>query len=812
VRTIILASVRTYARRYVAVLVAIVIATGFIVAIGALSAAARSGAADVVAAQYRGADIAAYDLGDVKAFTRVSGVAGADDRVTAVATNWDAYTQITFPDGPTNTDIGSIATSPQLRWQKLSAGHLPSGTGEIAVSASRARSHHVHLRDRVTLDVQGATRSYQVTGLVDDADGPLRAATYLPESEISRLHTIGFPIDIVMSVRPGQTTAVRHDLIAADLGGQVKTAAAYERKRQLDATQGIDIFQKLIYVFAAISLFVGALVIANTFTILLAQRSRDLALMRCVGALRGQIARSVVAEGAVLGLVGSLFGVVFGYLISRVGGAAVGHWSPTTPMATPSLAIGSVLISVALGVAVTVAAAWAPARRAGAQSPLAALQPQDTFAVRTRSGGLRLLSAALLILIGTAGLVVGAGGSLAAGLLGGMISFVGVLLATPLLVPAAIRTVGPLARRSGLAARLAHANALRNPRRTAATSTALLVGVTLITAVVVGTASISHKVNTSLDLNHPADLVLTAQHNGQLPVDVARQVSRVSGVAKASEVSGAPGRVRKQRMSVLGVTAAQLHILRGDAALRTVRTTEIVLPTETADPAVADGSRVRLRLGDQVRTLTAHYATGVGDVALINQQTFDTMGATAAPLAVWIRAADGANAGDVTSDVTAIAQASDLSVGGGLPDRADILKILNVVLAVTIGLLAIAVLIALIGVGNTLSLSVLERVRENSLLRALGLGRSGLRATLAAESLLMAGVSAVLGIALGATYAWFGLRTISVGIFVNNPPLTMPWGQIALILAVAALAGLAACVLPARRAARIQPAAGLVAE
>jgi putative ABC transport system permease protein len=481
-------------------------------------------------------------------------------------------------------------------------------------------------------------------------------------------------------------------------------------------------------------------------------------------------------------------------------------------MATPSLALGSVLVPVVLGIAVTVAAAWTPAQRAGAQSPLAALQPQDAFAVRTRSGALRLLSAALLIALGTAGLVVGAAGSLEVGLLGGMISFVGVLLATPLLVPAAIRTVGPLARRAGLAPRLAHANALRNPRRTAATSTALLVGVTLITAVVVGTASISHKVNTSLDLNHPADLVLTGQHKGSVPDDVVRQVSRVSGVAEASAVVGAPGRVRHQRMTVLGVSPAQLRLLHGDTTLKSVATDELILPSETADGKVVDGDRVRLRLGGKTRQLTVHYATGLGGVALLNRATYDQMGAAATPFAVWIRAADDANAGDVTSDVTAIAQAADLNVGGGLPDRADILKILNVVLAVTIGLLAIAVLIALIGVGNTLSLSVLERVRENSLLRALGLGRSGLRAMLAAESLLMAGVSAVLGIALGATYAWFGLRTISVGIFANNPTLTMPWGQIALILVVAALAGLAACVLPARRAARIAPAAGLVAE
>jgi putative ABC transport system permease protein len=207
------------------------------------------------------------------------------------------------------------------------------------------------------------------------------------------------------------------------------------------------------------------------------------------------------------------------------------------------------------------------------------------------------------------------------------------------------------------------------------------------------------------------------------------------------------------------------------------------------------------------------HGTGIGDRPLVSRATLQAMGASSDGTgAVWVRAVASADPAQVAGDVTAIAKTADLEVSGGLTDRADILQTLDVVMAVTIGLLAIAVLIALVGVGNTLSLSVLERVRESSLLRALGLGRSGLRAMLAIEALLMAGVAAVLGVALGTAYAWFGVRTTSVGVFRSGPDLTMPWGQIGLILVVAALAGLAACVLPARRAARISPAAGLVAD
>ncbi len=798
---------RTYVRRYVAALLAIMIATGFIVAINALSSAAREGAGQAVAQQYGRADLAVSELGDPKLYASVADRAREISGITAVSTNWQAYGDVAFPDGPENISIGSVATTPALRWQKPVSGRLPTATGEMALSAKRAKDQGVAIGDVLTLNTPDGDQKYTVTGIVDVPNGPLKSVAYVPEAEFRTLGEIGYPVDMVVAAK-GSSAGLRAQLKSVAGDGVVDTGASYRHDQRLRATQGIDIFQKLISVFAGISLFVGALVIANTFTILLAQRARDLALLRCVGVMRAQVARSVLAEGVLIGVVGSVLGIVFGFVIALIGVALTRNLSPDTPMGDPSLTIAAVVVPALLGIIVTAAGAYLPAQRASAQSPLSALHPQDVVELRSKAGAARLVTAGLLLATGGAGLMMGLSGSLAIGMLGGMLSFIGVLLMTPVLVPGAIRMLGPIARRLGLAGRLAHLNSLRNPRRTAATSTALLIGVTLITSVVVGAASISNKVNSALDLNHPLDLTATTSA-GVVPNHVVDEIRKVDGVAHVAAVPGTAAQVGKVgKVTVLGADSAALSLVHGNTWLKQLKSDEIVLSGSMSAP----GDTVSLRVGDKVQKLKVLYGTGLGDAAIVASSTLESMGAKLDTHAVWVRASEGADAGDVASAVRSVSQTADLDVSGGLLDRAEILNILDVVLAVTVGLLAVAVLIALIGVGNTLSLSVLERVRENSLLRALGLGPNGLRAMLALEALLMATVAAGLGVALGTTYAWFGVKTTSFGIFNSSPDLTMPWGQIAMILVVAALAGLVACVLPARRAARIQPAAGLVAD
>lgn len=799
---------RTYARRYIAALIAITIATAFIVAINALSRAAREGSEQAVDQQYRNAAVAVRGTGSTDELDGILGRLDTDDQIGDVAVNWLAYGDIEFADESRNTSIGSVAAAPALRWQQLTNGRWPAGSDEISVSASRAAEHGVKVGDRLTVGLGDEPRRFTVTGTVKDVDGPLQATAYLPETAFRSTGEAGFPLDVVATADDPEDAVAR---LADKVGdATVTTGDEHRRTLQLQATRGIDVFQKLIFVFAGISLFVGALVIANTFTILLAQRARDLALLRCVGAVRAQVARSVLWEGALLGAAGSALGVVLGFAISFAGTALVRDLSATTPMASPSLSLATLVVPMAVGILVTVASTWAPARRAGASSPLGALQPADVAGLRTRAGALRTGSATVLLLVGVAGLVVGMTGSLPVGMAGGMLSFIGIVLLAPVLVPAAIRATGPLVRLVGPTGRLAHLNSLRNPRRTAATSTALLIGVTLISAVVVGSSSISHKVNSSLDTSNPVDLTVSSAV-ANVPSRVIDELDKVDGLAGSAQLSGVSARVGAEPATVLGVDRAALDLLHGEDPLKRLGGDQILVPLGWP----TDSDVVTLQVGEQQRELRVVFGDGLGDVPLVRTTTLEAMDAKLlGTRAVWLRAEGDADPGEVTSDVTAIAIAktADLDLAGGLPDRADILHVLDVILAVTVGLLAIAVLIALIGVGNTLSLSVIERVRENSLLRALGLGRRELRLMVAIEALLIAVVAAVLGIVLGTAYAWFGVRTTAIGVFEQAPNLQMPWGRLGLILLAAVVAGLAACVLPARRAASIQPATGLQAD
>lgn len=803
-RTVVLASMRTYARRYVAALIAITIATAFIVAINALSSAAREGSEQSVDQQYRNVAVAVTSVEDLAVVVQQ---VSADRSVGDVAVNWLAYADLQLPDGSRNTPIGSVASASSLRWQQAASGRLPAADDEIALSASQASKHAVTVGDVLTLTLAEEPRRVTVTGTVSGVDGPLQATAYLTEQAFASIGDAGFPLDVV-------ATADDSDAAAARLGetvesGSVTTGDAHRRGHHLQATRDVDVYQKLVFVFAGISLFVGALVIANTFTILLAQRARDLALLRCVGAARAQVVGSVLWEGAALGAIGAALGVTLGFVVALGGAAVIGRLSTGASMATPSLSLAGIAIPVTLGIAVTVVSSWAPARRAGAGSPLGALQPAGAVELRTRSGVLRVTAAVSLLLLGVAGLLVGLDGSLPVGMAGGMVSFVGVVLMTPVLVPAAIRVVGPALRLLGPTGRLAHLNSLRNPRRTAATSTALLIGVTLISAVVIGSSSIAHKVNTSADASNPVDLTLTSS-TAEVPKRVLDEISAVDGVDRVSALPGTTARLDQEAVTVLGVAPTGLALIHGDDPLKQLGTDQIVLPYG----GDFEGDSVVLQVGDQRRQLQVVHRNGLGGLPIVRTATLEAMGVTSSETrAVWVRATEGGNAGSVTSDVTAIAEATgNLDVAGGLLDRAQVLTILDVVLAVTVCLLAVAVLIALIGVGNTLSLSVIERVRENSLLRALGLGRRQLRAMLAIEALLIAVVAAVLGILLGTVYAWFGVKTSGAEVFESAAELRMPWGQLGLILVAATSAGLAACVLPARRASRIQPAAGLQAD
>jgi putative ABC transport system permease protein len=806
-RAVTLGSVRMYARRYVAAGIAVVLGVGFVIVATSMGSAAREGVRASLGEQYAAADVVVQLASPRDA--RALAALGGSDGVAATSTSWTAY----LPDDEGSDSyavLGSVTTAHALRWQQLRGGELPSAQGEVAVSAAYADTRELEIGDVLELRLGGTEPT--VTGIVDNAVGVDRADVYAPESVLSSLR-VAYPVETVLLAAPGTDARALVATVAAALPDvDAVTASAYVDDLASSLTGGVDVIGHLLLGFALVALFVAAMVVANTFTIVLAQRARDVALLRCVGAQRAQLVRSVVMEAGVVGLATAAAGVVVGLGVTAAVVSAIGDRFADVPLAMPDLAVAALVVPWLAGALVTVLSAVVPALRASRVAPLAALRMDDRIDVRSTPGAVRLVAALLAIGTGLAALLAGASGevggiaqSLVLGIAGGMLSFVGVLWAGPVLVPAAVRLIGQPARAAGVPGRLALANSARNPKRTAATAMALLVGVTLISMLTIGTASSQATAERLNDDNLPIDVAVSAT---SLDEAVVQSLLAVEGVDTGAVLQGTPVRVAGRRMRVAGVDAAHVaDVLRSEVGV-VPGDDELLLPHETLyQLGLEPGDEVSVAAGGSRVRLVARAGDAWGAPLLVSATTFDRLATDVAPAAVWLRAVDD---GDAAAMLTAIDEiAGDAAVAGGLGTRAQLDRVLSVVLAIATGLLAVAVLIALVGVGNTLSLSVLERTRENALLRALGLTGTQMRTMLALEALLLTAVAAVLGIGLGALYAWFGVRTLLGPEFGSDIEYVLPLGQVAVVVVVAVLAGLVASWLPARRAARTAPVAAL---
>jgi putative ABC transport system permease protein len=368
-----------------------------------------------------------------------------------------------------------------------------------------------------------------------------------------------------------------------------------------------------------------------------------------------------------------------------------------------------------------------------------------------------------------------------------------------------------LGRVGGVPGRLAAGNATRNPRRTAATATALLIGVTLTTAMVVGAASTRATAQAGLAAAYPTD-VLVEGGGEPVPADLLARLEAVDGVSAGTaltgvDLTGPDGQpVHAQGVDV----AAAAPVLRSTSKVALPELGQVVVPDWQAEAwGVHAGDPVTLGASDRSRTLTV--VLGGNEVSSPRLTAVELAGLTpgAAVDSLWLRLTDDADQNAAVDDITDLAGAAvpTAQVVGLATERAALDSVLNMLLLVVTGLLGVAVVIALIGVGNTLALSVVERRQESGLLRALGLTRGQLRGLLAWEAVLVAGVAAVLGVLLGAAYGLVGAASVLGEL--GNIVLDVPWLQVAAIVVVATVAGLLASVLPARRAARTPPVAAI---
>jgi putative ABC transport system permease protein len=699
----------------------------------------------------------------------------------------------------------------------LVSGRGPAGPDEVAVETSTLKKSGLVLGDTTTAVIGAQTRQVTVTGEV--RFGTLFGATAVlvdKASAVAAFAPDGLVPSITVTAASGVEQRELRDAISTVLPATAQAATGDEVHQESESAiqQGLGFFTTILLVFAGVALFVGAFIIVNTFTMLMAQRSRELALLRALGASRRQILASVLGEAAAVGVVGSVLGVGLGLLLAR--GAEVGIQrllGVDIGTALP-LTLGTTLVSLAVGTLVTVASAVLPARRAARTLPVAAMRseaPPPPHALRHRG-----VAGAALVTAGGVLLVLSVGRAhvpwIAAGA-GALLAVLGMLLGAPWATRPVVRLIAwPLVRVVGAVARLARENALRVPRRTAATATALMIGLSLVAGIAVLASSVKASVSEGVASELTSDFVL---NGGAAPVPTpvaaaARELPHVASVAAVSLVGLRIGSFSTEASAVsaadvrdnfvVEMSKGDLSALAGDAVL-VDRSTARAQGWEVGDTLHATmGTRA-----DQVLTVGAVYedSQAFGSHVIVDRDLYlSTVPASQqVDRRIFVRAAPGADLTALRSQLGAIVDPYlVVSVQDPGEFAAEQGAGIDTVLNLLYVLLLFSVVIAVLGIVNTLALSVLERTREIGLLRAIGLSRRQLRGMITIEAVATAVFGAVLGTILGlglGVALQRGLRSEGLN------TLGIPWTLLVGMLLASILVGVLAAVAPAVRAARV---------
>ncbi|MBB4914614.1 ABC transporter permease [Streptosporangium saharense] len=712
----------------------------------------------------------------------------------------------------------SVVQGPLSRTSIVS-GSAPKTATQAVLDKNTAKTRGFRVGDSIAvLDQENVRHEFTLVGLFDPGlDQELAytgAVGYVTETAREMTGQKGFrEIDVAAAEGVSQEEARAAVVKAVGAGYEVKTGRQYADD-MIKANGADSQFLTMgLLLFGLVAMFVAALVIYNTFNILVAQRTREMALLRCIGATRGQVFGSVVLESVVVGLLSSLLGLLIGYGMGA--GAMVLLRATGTPLpeATATLTPFTVALAVAVGLLVTVGAALLPARSATRVAPIAALRTQveeHTF----RAGVVRVVLAALFLLAGAAVTGVGVSGppgqaALVTVMVGGTLVFFGVLILGPVIVRPLGAFVGWLpGRLFGVPGRLALDNSGRNPRRSATTTVALTVGVTLMTLISVLTGTLRLTYSHKLDEQFPVDYMVQSQtRESNLPRALAEglrtrpELTSVVALRQTDAEVGAKGEPYQTGTFTAAAGFAPAFTSGSVGALRpgTVAVADYV----AKDLKVKVGDRLPVRTKKAGRVeLTV---VGVFDAEKTNltevtvpAADFDSYFGAVGDSRILVNAKEGLSSDVTRKVVEAAAQPYPTAkVASSTEIRSGFDEALDMSVMIITGLLGLAVLISLLGIANTLSLSVHERTRESALLRALGLTRSQLRAMLSVEALILGLIGALVGVVLGITFGWAAARTAT-----SDVVFTVPVPQVLAFVALSGLAGVLAAVLPARKAAR----------
>jgi len=717
------------------------------------------------------------------------------------------------------TAIGQAWGPPQINPNEIVTGRPPAGPAQVALDEGSAEQLGISPGDPVTLLVpSGQRREYTLSGTtrLRTAGGFGVSFVYwdLPTAQRVLLDP-GQATSLAVLASPTASQDGLQQAIAPLLPPGVEAVTgqqlADQVSRQLDT--GLGFLNTFLLVFAIVSVFVATFLIYNTFSMLVAQRTRELALLRAIGASRGQILRSILIEAAMVAVVASLAGIVVGGAVAR--GLQVLFQAAGAPFPAGTLVFAPRTIVVALGVGllITLVSAVLPARRASIISPMAALRDEQP---RVRGLGRRTVIGGFLIGAG-AGFAVMAPqlteyGTTKAALMAGVGAagiLLGVLALAPELARPAVAAIGGAFR--GVVGRLARGNTRRNPRRTAATAGALTIGVCLMSTISVLAASTQKSVAGLVDQVIGADFVVTGYGFQPFSGGVADAVRATPGVQDVAVVRQAPMRAPGagdtlvtgvdpqdiQKALSLTVTAGSLDDLRsGDVALDTDTASQI-------GAGVGTTIQVLSVVGPVDLDVAAIYEAAGGFTGYVTDlRTARTLGASDQDSVVYVVKASSADAQDVQTALDdALRPYPNVQVLDQSAFKASIGDQIGQLINFLFALLVLAVLIALLGIVNTLALSVFERTREIGLLRAVGMSTSGIRRTIVLEAFIIAVFGAVLGMAVGVAFGAMLQRVLaSEGI----DQFAVDTGQLALFLILAAVGGVLAALWPAWRGSRLR--------
>ena len=871
------ANVKTHARRYIATGLAVIISMMFVAAslvvsggitglltrsitdqfTGAAAEISATAASVSTEESSEGSDSTSDDIH--KLAQSIASVPG----VSSTAVQMETWNEIKANNHTVARALQAINPQPFFQ-PHIAEGRLPKD-GEILLDENSAKTLAVKIGDSVSLEVFSSSEGSSEESSDDSTGNAAQSGADATSSAFTTLHLTvsglsqagimsipsayvtphtatdmgAVPTTLLVASSDTDTSPQAQDRLVAKLQQQLGPNSNFEVQavhtsieNQLEEIKaGSAVMTALLLIFPVIALVVAAIVVHTTFQVVLEQRRRELALLRALGATSKQVRSILMRETFTVGFVSSLIGVILGAVLG-VFAVYTGGMATSWRQAVETLSPVTLLLALAVGTVITVLVGLRPALGMSRQRPLVALSPinQTAPAARKRHTvrlviglvGLALCLALIAWSLSTRSSDTSSSTTLwifMACFFAGMAGLVFAILAASVLLPHLTNLAGRALGNKPVA-RMARENTRRNPDRTAATGTGIIIGVTLIVLMMTGGLSSKATLVDYLNEARPIDLVITApSHPSELGGTFQDKLRAVDGVEAVTAARGTTVQVKTGQDGIDHILTSVIEVPDLSSVARNQKRLTPPPPAgsiqvgETLNQPDSLPQTMEVCGTASCQTLNVITAPIDSSVGLVAPQTLEQLAGdqtSAMPITqVYVRLSDTATVDNVLDAIQHLGE--DLSVTGGAQERATYLKAINAILGATVGLLAVSVLVALVGLANTLSLSVAERTRENGLLRALGLSKRQMQNMLRLEATLIALVAALVGTIFGVALGWLGMEALPFDGGMTRI-IVIPWWQIGAVVVIAIIAALVSSWLPGRRAARTSPVEALATE